>query len=94
MKNLIWFLFAGTRGGEMRARIINSIKAKPKNANQLSKDLKVDYKTIQHHLKTLSKNRLLTIENKNEYGATYFISPLMKENMQIFNEIWEGFGKK
>jgi len=30
MKNLLWYLFAGTRGGETRARIINILK---KNLN-------------------------------------------------------------
>lgn len=93
MKNLIWFLFAGTRGGNMRARIIDSLNRKPKNAHQLAKELKVDYKTVQHHLKTLSKNKLLVVENKEQYGAVYFISQLMKEQMQTFNDIWERFGK-
>ncbi len=94
MKNLIWYLFAGTRGGEMRAKIIGILIKTPKNAHQLSKDLKVDYKTIQHHLKVLYKNQIIVAVNKEAYGATYFISSLMEENLSTFKEIWERFGKK
>ncbi len=94
MHNLIWYLFAATRGGEMRAKIIDSLITKPKNANQLARDLKVDYKTIQHHLRVLYENRMMVIVNEGTYGATYFISPLMKENIITFEEIWKRFGKK
>ena len=94
MKNLIWYIFAATRGGEMRAKIISSIIKKPRNANQLAKDLKVDYKTIKHHLRVLYENRMVIAVNKESYGAVYFISSLMEENMNTFKEIWKGFGKK
>lgn len=93
MKNLIWFVFAGTRGGETRARIVSSLLSKPKNSNQISKDLKLDYKTVQHHLKVLTKNKLLDVQNKNNYGAVFFPSTILKENLSTFKEIWERFGK-
>ena len=94
MQNLIWYLFAATRGGNMRAKIIDSLIKKPRNANQLAKDLEVDYKTIRHHLRALYENRMIVVVNKEAYGATYFISPLMKENIFTFEEIWKRFGKK
>ncbi len=74
--------------------MINSLKQKPKNAHQLSKDLKVDYKTIQHHLKILYENSLITVMNKGEYGATYFLSSIIEDNMKELEEIWKRFGKK
>ena len=73
MKNILWYLVAGTRGGETRAKIINAIKKKPANANQLSKSLGFDYKTIEHHLKILLENNIFTVINKDKYGAVYFL---------------------
>ena len=78
----------------MRAKIINCLMTKPRNANKLAKDLKVDYKTIQHHLKVLYENKLIVAVNKDAYGAIYFISNVMEENIITFKEIWERFGKK
>ncbi len=94
MKNLVWYLFAGTRGGETRAIIVKSLKSKPMNLNQLSKELKLDYKTIQHHILILSDNNILTAINKGKYGAVYFLSDDMKRMWDDFGEIWEKVGKK
>ena len=94
MKNLIWYLFVGTRGGETRAKIVTSIKKKPMNANQLATSLKLDYKTIQHHLKILTENNILTAINKGKYGAVYFVSDDLQRTWNEFGEIWKRFGKK
>lgn len=53
-KNLLWFVFASSKGGQNRIRIILALKA-PLNANQMSKDLGLNYKAIQHHIKVLEK---------------------------------------
>ena len=47
-KRLLWFLFAGSRGGENRIKIISLLKERPYNINQLAEVLGVDYKAIQH----------------------------------------------
>lgn len=94
MKNLIWYLIAGTRGGETRGRIIELLRKKPSNANKISESLKLDYKTIRHHLEVLEKNNIVIAVNKGNYGAVYFLSDLMQENIKIFGEIWDRFGKK
>lgn len=94
MKNLVWYLFAGTRGGETRAIIVKSLKKKPINLNQLSKELDLDYKTVQHHIRILSDNNILTAINKGKYGAVYFVSDEMQKMWNEFGEIWEKVGKK
>lgn len=94
MKHILYYLLIGTRGGETRIRIINSIIKKPKNANQLSSDLSLDYKTVQHHLKILTENKVLKLVNEGSYGAVYFLSEYMEQNINLFNEIWAKFGKK
>ena len=85
-KNLFWFLFVGTRGGNTRARIINQLRNKPSNKNQLSQDLNIDYKGIEHHLKTLESSNLVT-KLGARYGATYFVSALFEEAQDVFDEI-------
>ena len=94
MKNLLWYLVAGTKGGETRGRIIDLIRETPSNANKIAEILKLDYKTVRHHLEVLEKNNIIVAINKGKYGAVYFLSELMQSNIQIFNEIWGQFGKK
>jgi predicted transcriptional regulator len=92
-KNLMWWLLAGMKGGLNRARIIKKLKERPYNANQLSEELNLDYKTIRHHIKVLEENNVI-ISTGGKYGKIYFLSPDMEENYHIFNEIWEQIGKK
>lgn len=92
LKYLLGWLIAGTRGGVTRARIIKALKETPQNANQLANLLKLDYRTIRHHLEVLQKNRIITSAG-DRYGTTYFLSPEMEENYALFEEIlkkiWE-----
>ncbi len=92
MKHLLLYLIQGTRGGETRAKIINAIKKKPQNANKLAKSLSFDYKTIQHHLNILEENRIFSVIKKGKYGAMYFLSEEMEQNVDLFEDIWEKFG--
>ena len=85
-KRLLWFIFAGSRGGLNRLRIIFSLKEQPLNINQLAKELGLDYKAIQHHIKILEKNNLIT-KIGEKYGVTYFISTFLEVNMETFEEI-------
>jgi len=92
MKNLIWYLVAGTRGGETRANIIHLIIKKPSNANKIASALELDYKTVRHHLEILEKNNVIYALQKGKYGAVYFITELMDTNLAVFEEIWAKFG--
>ena len=85
-KRLLWFVFAGSRGGLNRLRLIQTIKEKPLNANQLAKELGLDYKAIIHHINVLEKNNLVSKEGE-KYGVTYFISTFLEVNMETFEEI-------
>ncbi|MCK5772524.1 MAG: winged helix-turn-helix transcriptional regulator [Thermoplasmata archaeon] len=94
MKKLLWWLIAGSKGGITRAFIINSLNERPANANQLTTRLKLDYKTIRHHLKVLDENGIITIMNRKKYGAMYFLSTEMERNYEYFQEIWDQIGEK
>ena len=93
LKYLLGWLIAGTKGGITRSKIIESLKEKPQNANQLTILLEMDYGTIRHHLKILKKNRIITSIG-NGYGNTYFLSPELEENYDLFKEIMNKIWKK
>jgi len=86
VKRFLWYIFAGSRGGLNRLRIISSLTENPLNINQLAKDLSLDYKAIQHHIKILEKNNLIT-KIGEKYGVVYFISTFLEVNMESFEEI-------
>ncbi|HXW03420.1 MAG TPA: winged helix-turn-helix domain-containing protein [Nitrosarchaeum sp.] len=85
-KRLMWFIFAGSRGGLTRLRIISMLKKTPLNTNQLSKKLGFDYKAIQHHIKVLEKNNMITKVGE-KYSVMYFISTFLETSMETFEEI-------
>jgi DNA-binding transcriptional ArsR family regulator len=93
LKYLLGWLIAGTRGGLTRAKIIIALKETPQNANQLATNLKLDYRTIRHHLEVLEKNKLIVSAGEG-YGTTYFLSPVMEENYVLFEEILKKIWKK
>lgn len=93
MKYLLGWLIAGTKGGVTRAEIIKTLKETPQNANQLANSLKKDYRTIRHHLEVLQKNKIITSAG-DKYGITYFLSPTMEENYELFEEIMVKIWKK
>jgi DNA-binding transcriptional ArsR family regulator len=85
-KRLLWYLFAGSRGGENRIRIIDLIKEQPHNINQLAEALGIDYKSVQHHIGVLEKNNMVTKVGER-YGVIYFISNYLEANIPAFNEV-------
>ncbi len=93
MKRLLWWLIAGTKGGENRARIILTLHGRPYNANQLTEELGLDYKTVRHHLKVLKKNDIIVTSGNKSYGAMYFLSDLMERHYHIFQDIWDQIKK-
>ncbi len=93
LKYILGWLIAGTRGGLTRAKIIITLHETPQNANQLANSIKMDYRTIRHHLKILEKNRII-ISSGEGYGKTYFLSIDMDQNYTIFEEILNKLWKK
>jgi len=62
------------------------MKECPYTKNQLSTELGIDYKGIQHHLKVLKGNNLVRKIGK-KYGMIYCVSTLFENNETVFNEI-------
>jgi DNA-binding transcriptional ArsR family regulator len=85
-KRLLWYLFAGSKGGNNRLKIIDLLKERPYNINQLADVLDLDYKSIQHHIIVLEKNNLVS-KMGEKYGIMYFVSNYLEVNIGAFNEI-------
>jgi predicted transcriptional regulator len=85
-KRLLWFIFAGSRGGLTRLQIISTLKKRPLNTNQLATEFGFDYKDIQHHIKVIEKNNMIT-KIGEKYNIMYFISPFLENNIQTLEEI-------
>ncbi len=86
IKIVFWLLFVGSRGGTNRIRIMSVLRNRPRNRNQLATELGIDYKNIQHHIKILEQNNLVT-KVGNNYGVTYCVSALFENSEIVFDEI-------
>ena len=85
-RRLLWYLFAGSKGGDNRIRIIDLLSKRPYNINQLAEVIGLDYKAIRHHIMVLEKNNLVS-KMGQKYGVLYFVSNYLEANIESFNEI-------
>lgn len=92
-RRLLLYLFTGTRGGYTRLRIVMLLLQKPYNTYQLSQKLEMDYKAVQHHMKVLVKNNLVS-KIGEKYGALFYISSFLEYNIRALNEAIDKLEKK
>jgi predicted transcriptional regulator len=85
-RRLLWYLFAGSKGGENRIKIIKLLQDTPLNINRIAEVLDLDYKAVQHHVDVLEKNNLVSHMGE-KYGIMYFVSNYLESNMDTFKEI-------
>jgi len=85
-KIVFWLLFVRSRGATNRIRIMSALRKRPSNRNQLAKELGMEYKVIQHHLKVLEKNNLV-FKTGNRYGLIFCVSALFENGEFVFDEI-------
>ncbi len=83
-RKLLFYLFTSTRGGFTRLRIIMSLLDKPYNTHQLSQELELDYKAIQHHMKVLEKNNMVS-KIGEKYGAIFHLSNFLEMNISALD---------
>ena len=86
MEGVLWYVLAGTRGGTNRARIVRALDDRPRNANQLSEDLDLDYKTVRHHLDVLMDNDVVR-NSGDDYGAVYLPTERARDHWDTVEEI-------
>jgi predicted transcriptional regulator len=92
-RKLLLYLFTSTRGGFTRLRIIMHLLDRPYNTHQLSKELGLDYKAIQHHMKVLEKNNMVS-KIGEKYGAIFHLSTFLEINISALDEAIEKLDRK
>jgi DNA-binding transcriptional ArsR family regulator len=92
-RKLLFYLFTSTRGGLTRLRIIMLLLEKPLNTHQLSQGLHLDYKAVQHHMKVLEKNNMVS-KIGEKYGAVYHLSNYLEINMSALDEAIDKLNRK
>ena len=91
LRRTLWFLLAGKRGGENRAKIIAYVREKPSNLNQLAVELGLQYKTVQHHVRVLVGSTLV-VTSGDGYGAVCMLSPWFEGHIGTFDQICSKLG--
>jgi DNA-binding transcriptional ArsR family regulator len=86
MEGVLWYVLAGTRGGTNRARILEALADRPRNANRLAEDLDLDYKTVRHHLDVLTDNDIIR-DSGDGYGAVYLPTERVRDHWDTVEEI-------
>ncbi len=92
-RKLLLYLFTSTRGGFSRLRIIIHLLDQPCNTHQLAKKLDLDYKAVQHHLKVLEKNNMVS-KIGEKYGAMFHLSNFLEIHIGALDEAIEKLDKK
>ncbi|MEM2237444.1 MAG: winged helix-turn-helix domain-containing protein [Candidatus Caldarchaeum sp.] len=88
IKRLFWWLLLGTKGGPTRLLILVRLRDGPANANQLANALKLNYKTVQHHLEILMENKLVECDG-GRYDVRFRLAPIVAENLDVLESIVE-----
>ena len=92
-RTLLFYLFTSTRGGFTRLRIIIHLLEKPYNTHQLALKLDLDYKAVQHHMKVLEKNNMIS-KIGEKYGAIFHLSNFLEMNINALDEAIDKLDKK
>ena len=92
-RKLLLYLFTSTRGGFTRLRIIMRLLDQPYNTHQLAQELDLDYKAVQHHMKVLEKNNMVS-KIGEKYGAIFHLSNFLEFNINALDEAIEKLDRK
>ena len=92
-RQMLLYLFTSTRGGFTRLRIVTELLAQPCNTHQLAKKLDLDYKAVQHHMKVLEKNNMIS-KIGEKYGAIFHLSNFLEINIHTLDEAIDILDKK
>ncbi|MDO9538200.1 MAG: PAS domain S-box protein [Thermoplasmata archaeon] len=87
LKQTFSHVLIGQKGGPKRIQIIELIKERPYNINQLAEIMNLNYRTVKHHMDTLLRNGFVISSKSSGYGEVFFLSPLLEENFNLFEDL-------
>lgn len=78
-------LFSLSKGAESRKRILSSLFLGPKNCNQISKELGLDWWTVKKHLLILSNEHIV---KSMQFGNSKFykLTPVGEEALKLIQQ--------
>ncbi len=86
LSRVLWWLFASSGGARSRTALVRAIREQPRNAQQLSEAVAMDYTTVRHHLRVLVQNRLLETTGEH-YGQVYSLAPALETRWEELERI-------
>ncbi|CAI9830903.1 MAG: winged helix-turn-helix domain-containing protein [Nitrosopumilus sp.] len=92
-RKLLMYLFTSTRGGLSRLRIIMRLLEGPLNTHQISRELGMDYKAVQHHMRVLGRNNMVS-KSGDKYGALFSLSPFLEMHAASLCEAIDALSRK
>ena len=93
-RKLIWWIFAVSRGGKVRAQIVNLLKDTPSTISQLAQKLGITYQGVRYHLAILLENNIVESVGQGSIAIFFLRDEFLKEGWSEFEIIWKKMTKK
>ncbi|MGM0405647.1 MAG: PAS domain S-box protein [Thermoplasmatota archaeon] len=87
LKQKLSYLLLGLQGGANRIKIIELLKERPYNINQLANKLDVNYRTVKHHIGVLTDNDIVETSDFVSSGEVYFLNSNLENNIELFEDL-------
>ena len=90
---LLRFLCSASRGGSNRHRILELLSERPRNIQEVARDLALNYGTVTSHVRTLVAVGLVTPLTGGRYARGYAVTPFTRRCLQAM-PVREGLARR
>ncbi|VVB56635.1 Bacterial regulatory protein, arsR family [uncultured archaeon] len=85
-RRFLFWLLDGTRGGPTRVRLLAILAKRPLNLRQLALAAKLDYSTVEHHIRLMEKHSIVESVGAG-YGRLYALTDLPDARAYVMEKI-------